>query len=74
MIEAFLGNLIYKMDIIFIICSLLFILALIFFDFHKKENNATVSHDDSILVIEVFDNDEEESKYELKESIIITLQ
>ncbi|CAG8823062.1 11714_t:CDS:1, partial [Gigaspora rosea] len=36
-------------------------------------NNAT-GYDDSILVIEVFNDDEEESKYELKESIIITLQ
>ncbi|CAG8828651.1 37929_t:CDS:2, partial [Gigaspora margarita] len=33
-------------------------------------NNATASYDDSILVIEVFDDDEEESNYELKESII----
>ncbi|CAG8772749.1 27812_t:CDS:2, partial [Gigaspora margarita] len=33
-------------------------------------NNATVGYDDSILVIEVFDDDKEESKYELIESII----
>ncbi|RIB08083.1 hypothetical protein C2G38_2252240 [Gigaspora rosea] len=62
------------MDIIFIICSLLFIFALIFHNTsYSKENNAT-GYDDSILVIEVFDDDEEESKYELKESIINTLQ
>ncbi|CAG8477883.1 9335_t:CDS:2 [Racocetra fulgida] len=62
------------MDIIFIICSLLFIFALIFhYTSYSEENNAT-GYDDSILVIEVFDDDEEESKYELKESIIITLQ
>ncbi|CAG8527528.1 31768_t:CDS:2 [Gigaspora margarita] len=63
------------MDIIFIICSLFFILALIFFDFYiTEENNATAGYDDSILVIEVFDDDEEESNYELKESIINAFQ
>ncbi|KAF0538756.1 hypothetical protein F8M41_007524 [Gigaspora margarita] len=63
------------MDIIFIICSLFFIFALIFFDFHNaEENHATVGYNDSILVIEVFDDDEEEYKYELIESIINALQ
>ncbi|CAG8779807.1 3318_t:CDS:2, partial [Gigaspora margarita] len=37
-------------------------------------NNATASYDDLILVIEVFDDDKEESNYELKESIINAFQ
>ncbi|CAG8529712.1 12799_t:CDS:2 [Gigaspora rosea] len=55
------------MDIIFIICSLLFIFALIFHNTSYSEENNATGYDDSILVIEVFDDDEEESKYELKE-------
>ncbi|RIB03141.1 hypothetical protein C2G38_2225961 [Gigaspora rosea] len=62
------------MDIIFIICSLLFIFALIFHNTSYSEENNATGYDDSILVIEVFNDDEEESKYELKESIINTLQ
>ncbi|CAG8698531.1 28149_t:CDS:1 [Dentiscutata erythropus] len=78
------------MDIIFIICSLLFIFALIFhYTSYSEENNAT-GYDDSILVI-VFDesiiitlqrlvknldklNQLNEQIYELKESIINVLQ
>ncbi|RIB24369.1 hypothetical protein C2G38_2242063 [Gigaspora rosea] len=56
------------MDIIFIICTLLFIFALIFHNTSYSEENNTTGYDDSILVIEVFDDDEEESKYELNET------
>ncbi|RIB18245.1 3',5'-bisphosphate nucleotidase [Gigaspora rosea] len=59
------------MDIIFIICSLLFIFALIFHNTSYSEENNATGYDDSILVIEVFDDDEEESKYELKETVAI---